>query len=163
MTIDLADTLYRTGTAHARAACLLYRAAVADAAEAGIDDPVGHVFNGQMSLSVQHLLGLGLELMLKSVIVAFDGGVDEAFLRKEIGHDLVSAFDEAVKRGFAPKATHLPDLVAVLQSPYAKHWFRYGRPDAFALPSDFNQVVATLEALDGDVTTLLAEKVASGD
>lgn len=157
MSIELARLLYQTGRAHAGAACLLYRAAVHHAAEEGIEDPVSHVFNGQNSLSIQVLLGLGLELMLKSAIAALDESADEAFLRKEIGHDLVKALDEAEKRGFASQAPHLGDILNVMQAPYGKHWFRYGRPDQFALPDDFDQVVSTLDVFDQELIALLED------
>lgn len=154
--MELATTLFRTGRAHAGAACLLYRAAVEHAAEEGIDDPVDHVFNGQNSLSIMHLLGLGVELMLKSAIVALDAEADEKFLRHEIGHGLVNALDEAEKRGFSTNTPHLRKLVTVLHDTYAKHWFRYGRPSEFALPDNFDQVVAILEGLEQDVTAIIA-------
>ena len=147
--------LYHTGRSHAGAACLLYRAAVEYAADEGIEDPVSQAFNGPNSLSIQYLLGLGLELMLKSAIVAWDGGADAKYLQNQIRHDLVKALDEAEKRGFASQSPHLREIVEVMQKPYFKHWFRYQRPDRFALPGDFDQVVQLLQVLEAELTAKL--------
>ncbi|WP_206240180.1 hypothetical protein [Novosphingobium terrae] len=151
MTGDLAGTLYRTGRAHAAAACLLYAAAVQHASVEDLADPVDHVFNGQNSLSIMHLLGLGMELMLKAAVVMNDAGADETFLRDKIGHDLLKAISEAEKRGFTSTAPYLADIAKLLHDPYRKHWLRYGRPDQFALPGDFDQVVAMLEGMETEL------------
>ena len=148
---DLAATLYRTGRAHAGAACLLYAAAVQHAVDEGLADPIDHVFNGQNSLSIMHLLGLGMELMLKAVIVMNDAGVDEKFLRDKIGHDLLKAIGEAEARGFTSQAPYLSEIAKLLQDPYRKHWLRYERPEQFALPGDFDQVVTMLIGLEGEL------------
>ena len=101
MSIALAKELHQTGKAHAWSSCLLYRASIRHAEDEGIEDPQAYAFNGTPSLAIHYLLGLGLELMLKSAIVAGDAAVDDACLRNTIGHDLVRALDEAEARGFA--------------------------------------------------------------
>jgi hypothetical protein len=154
MTIELARTLFGTGRAHAYSSCLLYRASVEQAADDGFEDPVSEVFNGQNSLSIMHLLGLGLELMLKSAVLALDPEANEKYLRDDLRHDLVKALDAAEARGFVSNADHLRDIAAVLRDPYGKHWFRYGRPEEFALPDNFDQVVETLKMLDDELTAL---------
>ncbi len=156
MTIDLARTLYGTGRAHAYSSCLLYRASVDQAEDDGFEDSVSEVFNGQNSLSIMHLLGLGLELMLKSAVLTLDPKADEKYLRDALRHDLVKALDAAEERGFVSQADHLRDIATVLRDPYGKLWFRYGRPEEFALPDNFDQVVETLNVLDGELATLFA-------
>ena len=151
MTGNLATTLYRTGRAHAGAACLLHAAAVQHAADGGLTEPVDHVFNGQNSLSIMHLLGLGMELMLKAAVVMNDPGADEKFLRDKIGHDLLKAINEAEARGFISQAPFLPEIAKLLHDPYRKHWLRYERPEQFALPGDFDQVVTMLIGLEGEL------------
>jgi hypothetical protein len=153
--MDLAKLLFHTGRQHAGAACLLYRAAIQYAAEEGVGDPVSEGLNGPNSLSIQYLLGLGLELILKAAIVVGDPTTDARFLQFEVGHDLVKALDEAEKRGFASAAPHLRDIVTLLRDPFAKHWFRYQRPDQFKLPGDFDQVVQTLQVLEVEMDAAL--------
>lgn len=155
MTIALARQLYHVGRSHAGAACLLYRAAVEHAAEDGAGDPLSVAFNGPNSLSITYLLGLGLELILKAAIVAWDDSADEKYLQKEVRHDLVKALDEAEKRGFGSEAPYLRPILETLRDPYAKHWLRYTHPEEFALPGDFDQVVATLEIVEAEMIAIL--------
>lgn len=54
--------LYQNGKAHAEASCLLYAASFEQAEREGAEDRAKYAFNGPYSLSVQYLLGLGLEL-----------------------------------------------------------------------------------------------------
>lgn len=153
--LDLARLLFHTGRQHAGAACLLYRAAIDYAAEEGIEDTVSEAFNGPNSLSIQYLLGLGLELILKSAIVAHDPATSSEFLQFKVRHDIVRALDEAEKRGFVTAAPHLRDILDLMHDPYAGHWFRYQRPDQFKLPGDFDQVVETLKVLDAEMEATL--------
>lgn len=154
MSLDLARQLFETGRAHALASVLLYRSALLEGVERGIEDPEHFAFNGTYSLSTHYLLGLGLELMLKAAIVAWGGPSDDKSLR-EIGHDLIKALDLAEEAGFNSAAPNLRDILNVLHEPFKQHWFRYGRPDEFGLPGDFAQVVATLEVLDEELRARL--------
>lgn len=162
MSIELAKELCHTGRSHAAASCLLYRATVEHAVDEGIEDTVSYAFNGPNSLSIQYLLGLGLELMLKSAIVAWDSNVDAKYLQNKVGHDLVGALDEAEKRGFASDAPNLREILEVLREPYKQHWFRYERPEQFQLPADFDQIVETLTVLEEALQAKLALSGATG-
>tara|TARA_R110000772_G_scaffold46876_5_gene107075 strand:- start:2642 stop:3118 length:477 start_codon:yes stop_codon:yes gene_type:complete len=155
MTIELARQLFETGRSHALASELLYRSAIKEGeGRDDASDAEHFAFNGTYSLSTHYLLGLGLELMLKSAIVAWGGPSDNESLRK-VGHDLVKALDTAEAAGFESKAPNLRDILEVLHEPFKQHWFRYGRPDKFALPGDFAQVVAALEVLDEELRSRL--------
>ena len=156
MSIELAKELCHTGRSHAAASCLLYRATVEHAVVEGIEDTASHAFNGPNSLSIQYLLGLGLELMLKSAIVACDPDVDAKYLQNKVGHDLVGALDEAEKRGFVSEAPNLREILEVLRAPYKQHWFRYERPEQFQLPADFDQIVEALPVLEEALQATLA-------
>jgi len=92
--------------------------------------------------------------MLKAAIVACGGPSDDKFLR-EIGHDLVEAFEVAQTYGFRSEAPRLRAILDVMREPYKAHWLRYSRPDQFGLPGDFVQVVEALEALDAEVQARL--------
>ncbi|NLR69335.1 hypothetical protein HGI47_00415 [Novosphingobium sp. ERN07] len=154
MTIEFARMLFESGRSHALSSDLLYRAAYQEAVDLGHADPTLFAFNGSYSLSTHYLLGLGLELMLKSAIVAWGGEADERALRN-IGHDLVNALDAAEAAGFNSEAPNLRNLLEVLNEPFKQHWFRYERPENFALPGDFGQVVETLLILDDEIRALL--------
>jgi hypothetical protein len=155
---ELAASLHQTGKAHAGAACLLYSAARDYAKDPEgieqIEDQITYAFNGPYSLSLHYLLGLGIELMLKAVIVALDSGVDAKYLQNEIGHDLIKGLDEAEHRGFVSEAQHLRDIVELLRDPYKLHWFRYERPSEMPLPGSFDQVIDMLTAFEGEVAAL---------
>lgn len=163
MSNDLAEGLYQTGKAHAEASCLLYKASIGQGEAEGADDLLKYAFNGPQSLSIQYLLGLGLELMLKSAIVAWDGEVDASYLQSKVGHDLVTALDEAEKRGLQPQDAYLRKVVEILREPYRRHWFRYERPQQMMLPSDFDQLVQMLAALEGQLAAKLKPDEAAGD
>lgn len=91
MDLELARELFGSGRSHALASDFLNRSALRDGEERALPEPELFAFNGTYSLSTHYLLGLGLELMLKAAIVAWDGPANDKFLR-EIGHDLVKAF-----------------------------------------------------------------------
>ncbi len=152
---NLALQLFDTGRSHALASDLLYRSAFAQGLELNEPDPENFAFNGTYSLSTHYLLGLGLELMLKAAIVFYDETYDEKKLREKIGHNLILALDTAEAVGFKSEAPSLRDILTVLQTPFNQHWFRYGRPEKFALPGDFGQVVLALEVLDGELRARL--------
>ena len=151
----LATELFETGRSHALTAELLYRASIEEGHRKGVADVDLFAFNGPHSLSLHYLLGLGIELMLKAAIVAWSGVEDEKFLRLDIGHDLIRALDAAEEAGFHSAAPHLREITQVLREPYKAHWFRYGKPDEFALPGDFVQVVTSLDVLDGELRARL--------
>lgn len=155
MANELAALLHDNGSAHASAACLLYRASLEQADRENVEDRARYAFNGPYSLSVQYLLGLGIELMLKAVIAAGDRAVDGDFLRKRVGHDLAVALEMAEQAGLAEEA-QLRDLVGVLREPYRQHWLRYERPAQFALPDDFDEVVKVLTDLEHEVAVKVA-------
>lgn len=155
MTTELAKQLHESGKAHAWSACLLHKASVRHAEDEEIDDPQLFAFNGTPSLSIHYLLGLGIELMLKSAIVAWDPDVNAGYLQNTVGHDLIKALDEAEARGFTSQAEHLRELSDLLRAPYKKHFFRYDRPAQMNLPGDFVQVEATLGQLESELATKL--------
>lgn len=159
MSLELAKQLYESGKAHASTSCLLYRASIEYAEDEHFEDPHAFAFNGTPSLSIHYLLGLGLELLLKSAIVMCDPDVDRANLQISIGHDLTKALDAAEARGFASNAQYLRDLTNLLRVPYRQHWFRYDRPDHMNLPGNFDQVAETLMVLDGELLAKLEAAV----
>lgn len=159
MSIELATQLHTTGKAHAWTSLLLYKASIDYAEREKLENPQAYAFNGPPSLSIHYLLGLGLELMLKSAISACDSDVDRGYLQNAIGHDLTKALDEAEARGFASRAPHLRGLVSLLREPYKQHWFRYERPKQMKLPGDFEQVENTLSVLHDELSERLAGAV----
>jgi len=92
--------------------------------------------------------------MLKAAVIAWGGPSDEKVLR-EIGHDLVEALNAAEAAGFTSAAPRLREIVEVMREPFKAHWFRYEKPDAFALPGDFAQVVEALTILDEELRAKL--------
>jgi hypothetical protein len=90
MSVEVARSLYRSAQSHALSGNLLYNAALAEALGENHHDPEASVFNGTYSLSIHYLIGLSLELYLKSAYVLRGGAADERSLRA-IGHDLVGA------------------------------------------------------------------------
>jgi hypothetical protein len=157
MSIELATLLLGNGKAHGESACLLYRAARDAAHEEGIEDEETFAFSGPYSLSIQYLLGLGLELMIKAAIVAWDLTVDADQLQNTVRHDLVTGLDEAEARGYASQAENLRELLVALRKPYRQHWLRYERPAQFELPDDFDQIVPILTILYEEVRAKLDE------
>lgn len=149
MSIIDAKYLYESGRAHALAADRLYRAAADDGLVKRPDDPEQWAFNGPYSLSIHYLICLGLELLLKSTYVAYDGPTDKKQLLN-IGHDLELALDEAEKQGFNSEAPRLREIAQILREPYMAHYFRYDRPEEIPLP-DFVQMVEALQTLDGEL------------
>lgn len=147
---ELAAVLHETGKSHGEAACLLYSASYEQGVREGEKNLAKYAFNGPFSLSVQYLLGLGLELMLKSIIAAADPEVDAKWLQNNVGHDLVAALDQAEHRGFKTKAGHLRELVELMREPYRLHCFRYERPLQMKLAGDFDQIVEVLTILEGE-------------
>lgn len=156
MTMELAKQLFESGRSHSLASDFLYRSAISDAEEREVADPELFAFNGTYSLSIHYLLGLGLELMLKAAMIASGGPSDDKSLR-EIGHDLIAALNAAEAAGFETEAPRLRDILEVMREPFKAHWFRYGRPEKFALPGDWVQVVEALDSLDGELRAKLWE------
>lgn len=150
MSEEVARALYEGGRSHALSAKLLYAAAKGYGEAQQIDDPEKFAFNGPYSLSVHYLIGLGLELMLKSAYVASGGKADDKHLRTQIGHDLLRALDLAEAAGFTSEAPRLRDIVSVMRQPYKAHYFRYSRPEEFSLP-DFDEVMEMFTELDAEL------------
>ncbi|HYI47615.1 MAG TPA: hypothetical protein VEX35_04040 [Allosphingosinicella sp.] len=153
MSIEVAQRLYETGRAHALASDRLYRPAMDDGKERSPENPELFAFNGTYSLSIHYLIGLGLELMLKAAYVACGGSPDDKHLSREIGHDLVRAFELANERGFQSDAPRLREIAEHLNEPYKAHYFRYDRPNEFPLP-DFTQMIEAMEVLDRELEAL---------
>ena len=148
-------TLFQSGRSHALSSELLFRAALSEGkARDDVEDPEKFAFNGSYSLSVNYLLGLGIELMLKAALVQCGYPSDDRSLRA-LGHDLVRILDEAEEVGFHSEAPRLRDLVTVLNAPYKQHWLRYDRPEQFPLPGDFQQVAETLAELDDELRLMI--------
>ena len=122
--------------------------------EQEVADPALFAFNGPYSLSVHYLVGLGLELILKAIIVARDPSMGEIELRRSIGHNLVAALDAVEAAGFESDAPYLRDVVETFNVPYQSHWLRYDRPDEFSLPGDFEQVLEMFNELDDELRPL---------
>lgn len=155
MSQDYAYNLYTSGRSHGMGANRLWAKALEEGMEVGHDDIDLFAFNGPFSLSINHLAGLSLELLLKAAYVATGGPADDKHLRNEIGHDLQRALDLAEERGFRSRAPHLREIVERMSEPYDKHWFRYDRPNQFLLP-DFGQINEALVVLEEEVEALCA-------
>jgi hypothetical protein len=154
MAEELARRLFATGRSHALSAALLHRSSREEGHRLKLEDPDLFAFNGTYSLSLHYLLGLGLELMLKAAVAHHERLADERGLR-EIGHDLVQALDRAEEAGFRSDAPRLREMVEVLSEPFKAHWFRYDRPESFALPGEFSQVLEMLCVLDNELQAML--------
>lgn len=155
LTIELARNLYESGRCHALSSSLLYRSAIKDGESRDVADPELFAFNGPYSLSMHLLLGLGLELMLKAAILAWNADADSDYLRDEVGHDLTKALGKAMDAGFKSKAPNLDRMVEVLHQPYKEHWFRYERPEQMALPGDYSEIIEALDILDRELESKL--------
>jgi hypothetical protein len=154
MSKEIAKGLQESGRAHALSSQLLYVSAMGHAEEHGMEDPEQFAFNGTYSLSIHYLVGLGLELMLKSAYVAHGGEADDGHLRREIGHDVLRALNVAEERGFVSEAPYLREIVELLREPYKAHYFRYSRPEQIPLP-EYGQVIELFTVLDAELDTLL--------
>ncbi|HVQ07417.1 MAG TPA: hypothetical protein VMS43_03175 [Allosphingosinicella sp.] len=153
MSIEVARSLYKSARAHALACNLLYNAALEKAVDDDHPDPEASVFNGTYSLSIHYLIGLSLELYLKSAFVLHGGQADEKSLRA-IGHKLVEALNAVEGRGFHSAAPNLREIAEHLNEPYSQHYFRYARPEQMALP-DVPDVFQAFQALDDELNPLL--------
>ena len=147
MSKELARQLYQVGRSHALSAFQLYDAAIRYAEEHGLDDPEHFAFNGTFSLSTHYLLGLGLELMLKSGVCLVDVEISPKDL-KRLGHNLLDAVDRIERSGFEYDMTAVRTLPEIMQQPYLSHWLRYDHPDQFPLPGDLAQVQETFRLFD---------------
>ncbi len=153
MSIEIARKLYKSGEGHALSAAMLYRAAVDHAIDMDMPEPEEFAFNGICSLSIFFLIGLGLELYLKSAYVYHGGTATDEYLRDEIGHKLVRALNKAELQGFVSEAPNLRAIVDRLNKPYFANYFRYVRPDQFKLP-EAPQIFEALKILDGELKAL---------
>ena len=152
---ELTQDLFNLGRAHAASACLLHRAAVEHATTTGHDDPETFAFNGEQSVSVNLLLCLGVELLLKAALTVYNPVIDSKYLSKEIGHSLKTAYQKSCESGFNSDAPHLESFVDIMEKPYTAHWFRYEIPTEMPLPGDFGEIVNMLERLAAEVCALL--------
>jgi hypothetical protein len=152
MTTDSAGKLYTLGRYHGMGANRLWARALEEAVDAGEQDIEYFAFNGPFSPSINILTGLSFELLLKAAYVAKGGCSDDAHLRNEIGHNLVSALDRATSLGFNSKAPHLREIIELINDPYRRHYFRYD-PQDVPLP-EFQHIKDALVALEAEVKEL---------
>jgi hypothetical protein len=108
MTMTDAEKLFFAGAAHARAAHMLVAAAEA---------------NIHMSVPFYLLLGFSLETILKAAYIHHGGKIKTA--KKNIGHDLTKAFNQAINQGFKPGNKHLKWLTKTMTDVHRNHSFRY--------------------------------------
>jgi hypothetical protein len=153
MTKEIARSLYEGARAHALSGNLLYKAAMAKAADEGHPDPAASAFNGTYSLSIHYLIGLSLELYLKSAYVLHGGAADDKSLRA-IGHNLIEALNAVESQGFHSQAPNLREIAEHLNEPFSQHYFRYQRPEQMPLP-DVPDVYAAFQSLDDELQLLL--------
>ncbi|MHA7819190.1 MAG: hypothetical protein ACX930_06050 [Erythrobacter sp.] len=146
----VANSLFENGRAHAIAASRLFEYAKVEAEARGLDDPELFAFNGTYSLSIHYLLGLGIDLILKSACVSHGGDSSSPNLRRAIGHDLLKALDLAEAEGFSTGAPNFREIVEHLRTPYLSHYFRYSRPGRFPLP-DTQQIIDAVEVVDQEM------------
>ncbi len=162
MSQDYAYRLYLAGRSHGMGANRLWARALEEGQEINHEDPAHFAFNGPFSLSINHLAGLSLELLLKAAYVARGGPADDKHLRETIRHDLVAALESAEAQGFQTDAPHLREIIEHWREPYRRHFFRYHWPDEFPLP-EFKQVNDALVALEEDVKALFAHERDGGE
>lgn len=74
MSIEIARDLFESARGHALSGNLLYNAALAKAEDEGQPDPAQWAFSGPYSISIHYLIGLSLELLLKTAYVLHGGG-----------------------------------------------------------------------------------------
>jgi hypothetical protein len=153
MSIEVARGLFESARGHALAGELLYKGALAKAQEDGNPDPAQFAFSGPYSISIHYLIGLSLELLLKTAYVLHGGGADDKSLRA-IGHKLVEALDEVEKLGFHSQAPNLREIAEHLNDHYAQHHFRYQQPAEMALP-DVPDVYAAFQVLTDELHPLV--------
>ena len=149
MTIEIARSLYEGARAHALSGELLYNAVMKKAADEQHPDPAASAFNGTYSLSIHYLIGLSLELYLKSAYVLHGGAADDRSLRA-IGHRLVDALNAVEGQGFQSQAPNLREIAEHLNEPFSQHYFRYHRPEQMALPV-VPDVYAAFQVLDDEL------------
>lgn len=153
MSIEIARGLFESARGHALSGELLYKAALAKAEEDGRPDPAQWAFSGPYSISIHYLIGLSLELLLKTAYVLHDGGADDKSL-KALGHKLVEALDAVEERGFHSQAPNLREIAEHLNGPYSLHHFRYLQPAQMALP-DVPDVYAAFQVLTDELHPLI--------
>lgn len=97
-----------------------------------------------MLLPFHTLLGLSLEMLLKTVLLR-QGLNAEDLARKPYGHNLVSLRDEARSRGFISRELRIDEIIAHIAPNYRSHHYRYMKPN-----SELNKVnvVPALNAMD---------------
>lgn len=103
--------------------------------------------NRQLIYPIGLLASQALELALKAVLL--NGGWTEADLRKKIGHDLKTAWDEARKEGLKVNWEHKYSVEVLSLSHEDPYLFRYPREKVAA-------AVTEPEVLCGDVKAVIA-------
>lgn len=153
MSAEIARGLFESARGHALAGELLYKAALAKAEEDGHPDPAQWAFSGPYSISIHYLIGLSLELLLKTAYVLHGGGADDKSLRA-LGHRLVDTLNAVEALGFHSQAPNLSEIAGYLNEPYAQHHFRYFQPDQMPLP-DVPDVYAAFQVLTDELHPLV--------
>jgi hypothetical protein len=153
MSIEIARDLFESARGHALSGNLLYNAALAKAEAEEQPDPAQWAFSGPYSISIHYLIGLSLELLLKTAYVLHGGGADDNSL-KALGHKLVGALNTVEGLGFHSAAPNLREIVELLNEPYAQHHFRYFQPEQMPLP-DVPDVYAALQVLTDELHPLV--------
>lgn len=102
--------------------------------------------NKQLIYPIGLLASQALELALKAVLL--NGGWTEDDLRKKIGHDLKTAWDEARKEGLKVHWEHKYSVEVLSLSHEAPYLFRYPREKVAA-------AVTELEVLCRDVKAVI--------
>ena len=153
MSIEVARDLFESARGHAQSGNLLYNAAFAKAEDEGRPDPAQWAFSGPYSISIHYLIGLSLELLLKTAYVLHGGGADDKSLRA-LGHRLVDTLDTVEGLGFHSQAPNLREIAEHLNEPYAQHHFRYFQPAKMPLP-DVPVVYAAFQVLTDELHPLV--------
>lgn len=152
MDIKLADDLWARGAGHVISAQALVRQAEKEALDRRADDVDRAIFSGKYSASIHLLIGFAFELLIKTAYL-LHGGSPLKLGARGLGHDLVSALDEAEELGFTSPVANLRWIVEHLREPHHKHVFRYGGIDEFRMPA----LELTLPALEELVRDLGAQ------
>ncbi|WP_394891182.1 hypothetical protein ACG873_07680 [Mesorhizobium sp. AaZ16] len=82
-----------------------------------------------MLLPFHTLLGLSLEMLLKTVLLR-QGMPARDFATRRFGHDLVALRDEARNRGFRSQENGIDEIIAHIAPNYGSHDYRYVKPNS---------------------------------
>lgn len=111
--------------------------------------------NRQLVYPIGLLASQALELALKAVLLS--GGWTEAELKSKIGHDLKTAWNEAIKKGLKVNWEHKYSVEVLSLSHEAPYLFRYPREKVAAAITEPQVLCRDVEA----VITAIEKYVAS--